>query len=246
MKGFFGALTDAVYPRRCAFCGEDLSGGGGRFLCESCRYGVLEPDSSLRCPRCGIGVGEAALVVGSCTHCRGRSFKFERAFDVGSYKGKLREMLMDFKFRRRLYLANELGALLGEKVRREGVTGEVDFITYVPQTFVGRIVRGFNPAELLARKLSRNVDIAVARGLLERSGNARGQRGLCAKERVRNVRGAFRVRRDGFSKGKTFILVDDVLTTGATANECSKVLKRAGARKVFVAVIARPDLTGDD
>ena len=157
-----------------------------------------------------------------------------------------REMLMDFKFRRRLYLADELVELLAEKIRRQDAIGEVDFMTYVPQTYIGRMLRGFNQAELLACKLSRNLEIPVARRLLERTGNARSQRGLSAKERIRNVRGAFRVRRSDFPKGKNLILVDDVLTTGATANECSRVLKQSGARKVFVAVIARPDLTGDD
>jgi ComF family protein len=107
------------------------------------------------------------------------------------------------------------------------------------------MARGFNQAELLARSISSSLGIPFAKGALCRRGFARSQRRLSGRERFRNVKGVFRARNVRRLKGKSVLVVDDVLTTGATANECANALKGAGARRVFVAIVARRDRESD-
>lgn len=242
----FSALFDLVYPRRCVSCEEDIAAQSSGCICENCKSEILEDDGEVRCPRCGIGVGQAALAVGSCTYCRSFNFQFDRGIGVGSYGGTIKELLINFKFHKQLFLAWALSELLAERITREGVVKEIDYIAYVPQTLLGRISRGFNQSEILARKLSAHLKLPLAAGLLERKGFTKSQRHFSGADRIKNVKGVFKVRNGRLLKNKNVMLVDDVLTTGATANECSKVLKRAGARKVFVAMIARTNLNSDD
>jgi len=238
-------LVDLIYPRRCAVCEADLSPQSPGYICKGCREELLEEDVVMRCPRCGIGVGKAAMAVGDCTYCRSMNFEFDRGIAVGSYKGKLRDLLIDLKLHRRPFLAGALSGLLAEKIKGAGLADEVDCVTYVPKSIFGRITRGFNQAEILAQKLSRVMKLPLAKGVLVRSALSRSQRYFSGKDRIKNVRGAFRVRDARCVKEKNVLLVDNVLTTGATANECAKVLKRAGARSVFVAIVARTDLNSD-
>jgi len=136
-------------------------------------------------------------------------------------------------------LALAMGRLLGQKRFSELDELEAEIIVPVPMYWKRRLRRGTNSAELLARCLGRKLGLPVRRRLLVRCKNTQPQSELSAKKRFSNMRGAFRVRLPQQLKDVRVLLVDDVLTTGATCSEAAAVLKKAGAAMVAVAVVAR-------
>ncbi|MCE5307024.1 MAG: ComF family protein [Acidobacteriales bacterium] len=149
----------------------------------------------------------------------------------------MRELIHLFKYGRVRPLAPVLGGFLGAALPREE---RFDVLVPMPLHWVRRWRRGFNQSYLLARELSRRTGIPVV-GALRRKRSTASQASLSRAERRRNVRGAFEPRRDADVGGLRVLLVDDVLTTGATANACAAVLKRAGASCVTVLTLARAD-----
>lgn len=174
---------------------------------------------------------------GRCRLCRNGLTSFDALYCVGAYEGRLRELIHLFKFEQMRQLERPLGRFL-----RTGLPPEVDFDCLVPTPlhWRKRITRGFNQAELLARALSRSKGIPVLPALRKTKATV-AQSTLSGPERRRNVKGAFRVRNAATVAEKRILLVDDVYTTGATANACAKVLKDAGAKSVAVLTLARAD-----
>ncbi|MBI4161163.1 MAG: ComF family protein [Acidobacteria bacterium] len=144
-----------------------------------------------------------------------------------------------FKFERRAEIGAVLGALLAVMAREAFAPGEWDAVAPVPLHRSRRRLRGYNPAERLARPLARRLGLPLLRRALRRTRPTPPQTGLPRRERLRNVRGAFRAPRPGRVQGRRILLVDDILTTGATAAECSRELLRAGAASVDLITAAR-------
>ncbi|MBU4272838.1 MAG: hypothetical protein KKA28_13340 [Planctomycetes bacterium] len=136
-------------------------------------------------------------------------------------------------------LSLALGQLLWERRRDHLSEIRADVIVPVPMYWRRRLQRGKNNPETLAGCLARALGVSMLRGVLVRQLNTKPQAGLSPASRFRNVRGAFRVRRPDGIRDARILLIDDVLTTGATCSEAAKTLKRAGAAMVAVAVVAR-------
>lgn len=248
------SLWRLAYPEQCVVCGRVL-GLEERHVCPPCRAGLpwIGPDA---CPRCGEVVGPHSATEGGCAACRGRPFAFTRAAAPFRYDGVVRDLLLEFKLGRKSSLAYVLGDFLCDYLAEGGLSQAVDLIVPVPLHWWRRAQRGFNQARLLALEIARRFKLPVARGVLVRRRATVSQTQFSGLRRTSNVRGAFAVRvasangsvlRRAVARlrgavdllGQRVLLVDDILTTGSTADECARVLREAGAREVVVATVAR-------
>jgi ComF family protein len=232
-------VLDLVFPRACHSCKSPLRGEENPSFCPDC-WGTIKRIDGPACPSCGIPFASRAALSHSpahrCGDCRMRPPRFDRAVAAGLYEGVLAEAIQLFKYRGRAGLARPLGELLAEAA---GSFPAADGLVPVP-LHPGRLrERGYNQALLLCDVLARRLGVEVIPDGLERRRETPPQTGLSPEARRRNVRRAFEMKPRRRMKGRRIILVDDVLTTGATVNECARVLKRAGARAVYVLTVAR-------
>lgn len=221
----FAAL---LYPPICVRCGEPADWGG--VLCSVCASGLPEP-SDPACAICGEPVANDSLDL--CLRCGTRVRSFDRAVSLGPYEGGWRELLQAFKFRNEKAVGRWLAHELARRCRDLGIV--VDCVTHVPMTRGEAKARRFNPSRYLARAVARRLRVPE-RNLLAKTRMTRPQRTLSARERETNLSGAFRAVRSGTG---AVLLVDDLLTTGATADECARTLKDAGFDCVTLLTIAR-------
>jgi ComF family protein len=227
---------NAVLPPRCLGCGVGVEHTGA--LCASCWEGIdfLAPPL---CRSCGfpfeLDPGEAPL----CGACRRRPPVFDRARAVFAYNDGSRDLLLGFKHADRTEGAPAFAAWMARAGAE--LVGEADAIVPVPLHRWGLFRRRYNQAALLARPLGRVTGLPVRPDLLVRRRRTASQGAFSPAGRRRNVAGAFAVRRgaEEHISGKRLLLVDDVLTTGATVEACARGLRRAGAAGVDILTLAR-------
>lgn len=239
-----GWVLDWIYPPRCRFCGEPLPGHEEEYFCSACREKIRIVSHPF-CPTCGRpfldGGGEDHL----CGYCLMRSPYFERARAWACYPTEaieghpLREVLQRFKYGRKLSLGKPLGRLMARDCAPFFHGCAFDVIVPVPLHPKRLRWRGFNQALVLARAVGRGWGVPVDPFILVRSRETPPQTQLAEEERRKNVRGAFALDQRKTVKGKIVLLVDDVYTSGATVNECSRALRRGGAKGVCVLTLAR-------
>jgi ComF family protein len=230
-------LLQLLYPAACGVCNCALGLEEASF-CAACRA-ALTTDPHATCPRCAATVGAFASVAGGCSHCRGRSFHFERVLRLGPYDGALRDVILRLKHQSGEGLAELLGPLWAEQEERRLRAVGADLIIPVPLHWRRRWSRGYNQSEALACGLAERLRLPSCSRLLRRRRNTPFQTQQSASCRPENVKNAFRAWPTRQLQGKTVLLVDDVLTTGSTASEAARVLRAAGAARVVVAVLAR-------
>ena len=166
---------------------------------------------------------------------------FERAVAFGAYDLQLRELIHLLKYEQVIPAANVLGKYLAQAIQKLDLAGSV-LVVPVPLHRSRRRQRRFNQADLIARAALRSMDSGNAERdsrVLKRIRPTVSQTGLTRPQRRENIRGAFQVVHPSRVKGRSILLVDDVLTTGTTASECARVLRKAGAEQVWVATVAR-------
>jgi ComF family protein len=189
-------------------------------------------------PCCGCGIPVAAAGA-SCGRCRRGLTPFSAGASLGPYDGALRVAVHELKYRSRRRVAGRLSeAMLGLPRVRQVLAGAAALVP-VPLHPRRARTRGFNQSELLARELGRRAGVRTAASALVRRKDTPPQTGLSAAARRANVRGAFAVRHVSQVAGKAVVLVDDVLTTGATADACARALLAGGARRVDVYTVGR-------
>jgi len=233
-----GAL-DLLWPRECLSCGLSLGGTREPWLCGECRAALpLFGDGADLCAVCSRPLGPATAA-GGCPDCRRLRPRFEAVRAAGAYRGTLRRLVVGMKYARRPDRAWPLGDLLAERLEGWGPAAEAGVIVPVPSTAAARRRRGFDPPALIAGEIARRLGIPLGTNVLAREGSPPPQASLPRSERLKAPRGTVRVVLPKTVAGKVILLVDDVLTTGATANAAAKALLRAGAAKVVVAVAAR-------
>lgn len=230
-------LVDFAYPSLplCSLCGQPFYQKSTVQICEKCMERLSFVTSRV-CEKCG-----RPLLVNSgekCHDCTTTIRFFDCGRSVGVYDGRLKEYIFDLKYRGRWDLAEPLGELMGEFLKVHGELLPVDTIIPVPMHMTRLAERGYNQAELLAKYMGRKARIPASTGNLVRTRATLPQKGLRLQERMKNLTGAFDVLKPGEVQGKSVLLVDDIFTTGATANECSKMLLSAGAKQVRVLVLA--------
>jgi predicted amidophosphoribosyltransferase len=213
-------LLDLLLPQRCVACG--LSGAQ---VCGAC-LGSLP---RLRGPRCERCCAPTAWPVRRCRECAGRRLAFARARSAVAYDESVRRLVHAWKDRGLRGLAAAAAAVTADTIEHCG-----EPLVFVPPDPDRRRTRGHHPAEVLARELGARWNAPVL-ALLARASGGERQRGLTIEERRANVRGAFSAARSP----PAVVLVDDVYTTGATANAAASALRRAGARRIEVVTFAR-------
>lgn len=174
---------------------------------------------------------------GRCSLCRAGANGFDAAYTYGSFEGELRELIHLLKYARVRTLAKPLAKLLAAALPLDR---SFDVVVPMPMHWRKRWVRGFNQAELLAKEIARNRGLPLRNAARKRKATA-AQASLTNAARQANVAGAFEIRHRDVLAGKRILLVDDVMTTGATASACAKALKQAGAREVTLLAVARTD-----
>jgi competence protein ComFC len=242
-----------AFPGLCSLCGQELTKAGFLGVCQPC-WASLEPWEGAACACCGLPfASERALdsAPAQCAWCREEAFKFDGARSYGLHTGNLRAAILQLKFQRRERLGRKLGELLSSVWRHveEAYPGERPVVVPVPLHPSRQRERGFNQAELLALGLSRGLAragrVAVLRietHCLRRTRPTAPQTGLSLRARQENVRGVFSVARPERVRERLVVLVDDVMTTGATLSACAGALKAAGAGAVFALTLARATL----
>lgn len=191
------------------------------------------------CSTCGSPFLSAAPLDehGRCQLCRRELRGFDSAYSYGEYDDVLRKLIHLFKYGGLHPLAGELGRMMNTALPRDA---RPDVIVPMPMHWKRRLHRGYNQAELLARTLSRRRNVPLRKAVRRRKATP-AQAGLTGAQRRVNVTGAFEVTNPEAVKGLHILLVDDVLTTGATAASCAQALKRAGASRVTLLTLARAD-----
>jgi ComF family protein len=241
------SLFSVLFPSDCRICGEPLLNISRLPVCPGC-LDAIGPVRGRVCSICGERVltsfalpDEDGLL--RCPVCRRVERPFVRAIAYGSYDGGLRELIHLLKYNGVRPAANVLGRMLAEAIASIESLFEQEEVLLIPVSlFKGkRRTRGFNQAEMIARAALKihAGRLQLATDLLVRTRETHSQIGLTSHQRRENMRGAFAVSRAVEVTGREVLLVDDVYTTGTTVSECAKVLRRAGAARVWVATVAR-------
>jgi len=223
-----------VFPSRCPACGRPLSHPVAGPLCDDC-WCALPRHRTPAC-RCGLPILPPRSACGRCR--RGRQ-PFAAGASLGPYEGPLRVAIHELKYRGRRRVAARLVRALLEDEAVRTLAATSDLLVPVPLHPRRRRQRGFNQATLVARELSRRTGRPACEDALVRRRDTAPQAGLSAAERRRNVAEAFAVRRRALVAGRVVTLVDDVMTTGATAFACARALRAAGASEVRMLSLAR-------
>ena len=224
-------LLDLIYPPHCYICNDPLS--THRYICENC-LSSFEKITDPVCEKCGKPVQDSGGVCSECSE-GDREYFLARSYGVYRPGGGLAEAIGGLKYEGERALARDLAPLLNEG-KPGYLLSRVDGLTFVPASREKLSRRGFNQAELLARVVSRKFEVPLFRTLVKEV-ETEPQAELNREERLKNVKGSF--ASENPVEYESVLLVDDVFTTGATASECSKVLKEAGASRVCVATLAR-------
>ena len=156
---------------------------------------------------------------------------------LGTFDDHYQVLIHNFKYKRKTSLGKRLGLRLGENLCSDQRFLDSDLLMPVPLHPARKRERGFNQSEILAEMVSERINVPLAKGILRRIKNTKDQTNLSAEQRRENVAGAFSVSHPERISGKRIILVDDVITTGATLKECAKVLKEAGAKRIVAATL---------
>jgi ComF family protein len=246
-------ITHVFLPSDCRLCGAPMLTLGSVRVCEPC-IARATAQQDILCSRCGDALGmesarfAAGLGISECTLCRLAPPDFAKAVAFADYDHEMRDLLHLLKFTRRQQIAE---AVLGERLaaailKLRSLTAEDLLVVPVPLFAARQRDRGFNQSQLLAqaalkrlRKLDPTWRLTLNTTAMQRIKDTRALYELNPAQRRRNLKGAFRIADPQAIAGREILLIDDIMTTGATARECSRTLLRAGAAKVWVATAAK-------
>jgi ComF family protein len=236
MRTWVAAVLDLLYPALCAVCGALLGPGRRDPLCGRCWEGIarIGPPYCLRCGAPMLTLEPPGAPPASCSPCALAAPPWDYARAAARYAGPVREALHAFKFGGKRTLAGPLGDLLVGQCPLPAVP---EAVVPVPLAPARERERGFNQAALIAERLARALRAPLRPGWLVRVRPTAPQSDLGANERRLNVRGAFLAA--PAAAGRHVVVVDDVMTTGATVAECARALRAAGAQRIGVLTVAR-------
>lgn len=232
------SLIDLIFPPLCHCCREFIPDAGAVHLCHACMKTTEEIHSPL-CTICGVPFLTDGRVDHPCGRCLSGSSSYESARAAFTYEGAVRDLIQRLKYDGRVQARRPLSLLTAEHLALFAAETSPDLLVPVPLHARRIRQRGFNQAILISEILSEEWRIPLERRLLRRTRWTEPQVNLAAGERAANVRGAFALAEPKRVKGARVMLVDDVLTTGSTVNECARVLKKGGAAAVYVVTVAR-------
>ncbi|MDR1519906.1 MAG: ComF family protein [Planctomycetota bacterium] len=235
VRALFGGVISCLAPPRCRCCRAPLLDHANPFLCADCAAGVGWIGAGA-CRGCGFPAGPHAELGGDCSHCRGKNLGFTAAAAVARYRRGARKLVLALKFGGETEIARPMAGLMAERLRSAGF-GDIDWIVPASLHPARRRLRGFDQSRLLAAHLSRETGIPLRWDLLRRIRPTRPQSTLSRAARFENAQGAFAASPE--IAGGRALLVDDVMTTGATLRDSARACRQAGASRVYALVFAR-------
>jgi ComF family protein len=233
-------LVDIVYPRVCLVCKTRLKGIASidSLICAQC-WDKIKKNPPPFCHSCGRHLDGKNSVKNICLKCVRKKFHFDRAFSPCLYEGVIKELIHEFKYNGKDYLGQTLSRLMVEFIKEYALPMDyLDLIVPVPLHKVRLREREFNQARILSEHIARQFDKKMLDNALIRSRHTKTQTELEETSRFLNVQNSFSMVRNDSVKGANILLVDDVLTTAATASEAAYALKKSGANIVFVLTLA--------
>jgi len=230
-------LLDFIYPKRCPVC-DDIVIPKGKLVCGSCKN-ILIPLQEPLCYKCGRQIISNSSEY--CDTCVSYNFSFDKAFSLWPYNSTVKTSLSNFKYRGRREFAEYYADKLYEHFHNALPKLNISAVVPVPIHPERLKNRGYNQAELIAEILAKKLDLPIVTDYLIRSKNTVAQKNLDPVSRRKNLREAFRINHNSKFyeiQLKNILLIDDIYTTGSTADACSAVLKEAGTEKVYVLCVA--------
>lgn len=224
---YFWQAVDWIYPPVCAGCGLP-----GEIWCAECQKSIQEIRDNF-CDSCGY---PGIYVSGECPGCNKHDPQYTKIRSCGVYKGPLKEAIHSLKYQNNLALGFSLSEMLAKKINME--KWDIDLVVPVPLSKIRQKERGYNQAALLAHPLAERMGVKYDSKSLIRKKATESQVHLSAEERSRNMAEAFSAKPDVW-KGQSVLIIDDVITTGSTINECARTIREGGAKAVFGLSIAR-------
>jgi ComF family protein len=250
LKSAIDSLAALLFPAPCRICGQTLTGASFIPICEPC-LGDLQLIAHPLCACCGRPLLTPAVESSAarptapplpellCRLCRASFYAFDGARSLAVYNGALSEAVLLLKYEQVASLADWFGARLAEMAIAAGTGWRADVVVPVPLHRDRRRERGYNQAKLIAKPVAKRLRLRLDSKLLIRTKPRPPQLVLSRAEHWRSVRGAYATREGIRIDNLRILLVDDVLTTGATLDACSRALKKAGASAVFGLTVGR-------
>lgn len=223
------------FPISCAGCGALLPPDDKYRVCAKCIGGMRFISEVLYCQICGEPLPSGGT---TCWRCKKEKSYFEMSRSAVFYEGVARDLVHKFKYKGYEYLKHFFAKLLIELAKGIPEIFSCQWVIPVPLHRVKKILRGYNQAELLASVYCKSLKKNLLRDVLIRKKFTKQQSSLNREERFKNIEGAFILKSAEAIKGKDVLLIDDVQTTSATLNQCAKVLKRGGCKRVYCLTIA--------
>ena len=236
LKDFLLAVRDNLFPQNitCDICGAEIFDGG--HFCKKCAPAVIFNDKTV-CPVCGRKTARAEI----CIDCKAEAPLYKKGASALVYSGGGAALVLKFKNGAK-YLKTYLGELMAEKAK---TLPKCDAVTYVPITKRRKRTRGYNQGELLAAEVAERLNIPLVHALKKKR-DTDEQKSLSKSDRLKNLKGCFDYADSAAVKDKNILLVDDVLTTGATAEEVCRKLLSAGARAVYFVTAASVEYNAEN
>jgi competence protein ComFC len=231
-------VLDFIYPQHCAICKKHLN-REEEDVCEACWNSLaILPDPF--CPYCRSFYEPGDT---KCSFCRsagsaGEDRMIPMVRSLGRFDDYYKVLIHQLKYGKKIPLGRKLAQRLGETIIGSSNYMESDFLVPVPLHKSRYRERGFNQSEIVAEEISKTTGVTSLKNVLKRKKNTKDQTDLSPQEREQNVKGAFVVTEPETVSGKRIILVDDVITTGATLSECARMLRQAGAERILGMTIA--------
>lgn len=218
-------LLNFIFPNVCKFCGKVIA--YDQEVCAPCENSI-EPINGITCSVCGKERGFC--------RCEGLDFEFERCIAPFYYEGTAKKGINTLKYGGVPYVAKYLAHYISRLVKKQYKDVVFNYACCVPMHRLKQRERGYNQSELLLHRICHALSIRPNKQLLVQVKKNEAQHRKHRKERAENVKGIYKVQEKVNLTGKTVLLIDDIFTTGSTLNECARMLKAAGAGKVFCAV----------
>lgn len=236
LRKLYNSTLDLLFPEEgvCFYCDKYYENVKEDHICIDCRDKLIFIEN--KCPTCGKPVYNGSTS-NKCSYCINNTFYFTKAFSPLEFTGLLRDAVYRFKFKSKPYMYKSFGEFMVKSIEKENI-GLIDLIVPVPLHRRRKAERGYNQSELLAKYISSKLDIPVDCKNLIKIKSTEPQTKLDRLERQKNMINAFEVKDKRVFENKRILLVDDIFTTGATVNECSKTLLGSGASEVVVITIA--------
>ncbi|MBU0700404.1 ComF family protein [bacterium] len=249
-KRIFWGLFNLIFPAECSLCPNPLETIKEHYICSDCIKKITPLDLPW-CDKCGKPLSPSFNQIQQplCRQCRTMKKYFTSARAVGAYEGVLKKAIWLFKYEGKTGLQDTLGHLMADRISHLGWADKVessslsregiDIIIPVPLHKTRLKARGYNQSDILAVFMGKKLGIPVSRNNLKRIKATVTQASLKRSQRIKNIHNAFCIKQPDKFSGKRILLIDDVFTTGATSNECSRILKQAGSSDIFVLTLAR-------